>query len=61
MKEQEWDNSQEGFMNRVGLIMSGICPKCKGLTIVETLTDQVSQEWTITCSGCDYVMVFDGV
>ena len=60
MNEQQWDNSYEGFMDRVGLIEIGICPGCKGLTIIETV-DEASQERTITCRACEYEIIFEGV
>lgn len=48
------------FDKTLASIMSGFCPDC-GAPIIETCTDQETNEWTITCEGCPFVFIFAGV
>jgi hypothetical protein len=41
-------------------IMEGVCPAC-GNPLLEEETNPAMSEWTITCTGCPYLMVFGGV
>jgi len=48
------------FDEELNQVMQGICPKC-GSQVSEECTNQETQEWTVTCSLCEYVLVFEGV
>lgn len=48
------------FYERIELIAEGICPACQSLSVIAECTDESTNEWTITCSKCDYLLVFAG-
>lgn len=49
--------AKSSFDHELACVMSGWCPGCGG-GIIETCTNPEEHEWTITCDGCPFVMVF---